>query len=500
MSNQLINQFIKDFEKELTREKISSTGALEVGVVEEVKDGVITGSGLDNVSYGELVTFSNNEMGMVTDLTESMVGIIVLGDYEGIEAGTRITATGKTLSVGVSESLLGRVVDPLAIAVDGTSPLHFDTFYPVEKIAPGVVKRKSVSVPIQTGIKAVDALVPIGRGQRELIIGDRGTGKTTICIDTIINQKGQDVICIYCAIGQKKAKVAALHELLKSKGAMDYTIIVNASASDPVAMQYIAPYSATAIAEYFMDKGKDVLVVYDDLTKHAYAYRQISLILRRPAGREAYPGDVFYLHSRLLERSCRLNEKAGGGSITALPIIETLENDVSAYIPTNVISITDGQIFLETDLFNAGIRPAINVGISVSRVGGSAQTKAMKQVAGRLKLDLAQYRELAAFAQFDSDLDPETKKFLNRGAKATQVLKQQKNKPYDLAHEVVILWAVSNGYLDEVEANKVDIFEQTLLQVCEVQHKKMMDKINKNKVLDKEDEEELKKIITLVTI
>jgi F-type H+-transporting ATPase subunit alpha len=307
------------------------------------------------------------------------------------------------------------------------------------------------------------------------------------------------MICVYCSIGQKNAKIAAIHELLKSQGAMDYTIIVKASASDPVAMQYIAPYSATAIAEYFMDQGKDVLVVYDDLTKHAYAYRQVSLILRRPAGREAYPGDVFYLHSRLLERSCRLNEEAGGGSITALPIIETLENDMSAYIPTNVISITDGQIFLETDLFNAGMRPAINVGVSVSRVGGSAQTKAMKQVAGRLKLDLAQYRELAAFAQFDSDLDPETKKFLNRGARATEVLKQQKNQPLDLAHEVVILWAVANGYLDDLEISKVKAYEDALFQTVDVQHKKLIERINENKALDKKDEEELKKIVSTLS-
>lgn len=500
MSNQLIQNLITQFEKEMKDEALHQSGPVEVGSVEEVKDGVVTATGLDNASYGELVEFENGEKGMIIDMLESLVGIIVLGNYEGITAGSRITATGKTLSVGVSENLLGRVVNALGTPIDGGAIVERLTEYPVEKIAPGVVKRKSVSVPLHTGIKAIDSLVPIGRGQRELIIGDRGTGKTTLCIDTILSQKGQDVICIYCAIGQKSAKVAALHELLRDKGGMEYTIIVNASASDPVANQYIAPYSATAMAEYFMDKGKDVLVVYDDLTKHAYAYRQMSLILRRPAGREAYPGDVFYLHSRLLERSCRRNEESGGGSITALPIIETLENDVSAYIPTNVISITDGQIFLESDLFNAGMRPAINVGISVSRVGGSAQTKAMKQVAGKLKLDLAQYRELAAFAQFDSDLDPETKKFLNRGARATQILKQQKHTPFDLAHEVIILWAISNGYLDEVDVSKVEEFERALYEVCEVSYKKLMDKINTNKVLEKDDEEELKKVLGAVQI
>lgn len=488
MSNQMINQFIKQFEKDMHQEELRKNGVLEVGIVEEIKDGVVNASGLDNAGFGELVTFETGVKGMIIDMTETTVGIIVLGEYETIQAGSRITATGKTLSVGVGDAVLGRVIDALGNPEDGEDTPKTTEFYPVEKIAPGVVKRKSVSVPVQTGIKSIDSLIPIGRGQRELIIGDRGTGKTTICLDTIINQKGQNMICVYCAIGQKNAKIAAIHELLKSQGAMDYTVIVKASAADPVAMQYIAPYSATAIAEYFMDQGKDVLVVYDDLTKHAYAYRQMSLILRRPAGREAYPGDVFYLHSRLLERSCRLNEDAGGGSITALPIIETLENDMSAYIPTNVISITDGQIFLETDLFNAGMRPAVNVGVSVSRVGGSAQTKAMKQVAGRLKLDLAQYRELAAFAQFDSDLDPETKKFLSRGARATEVLKQQKNQPLDLAHEVIILWTVANGYLDDVELSKVKAYEDALFQSVDVEYKSLLERINKNKVLDKKDE------------
>jgi F-type H+-transporting ATPase subunit alpha len=381
------------------------------------------------------------------------------------------------------------------LPLDGKTPIKSKTFYPVEKIAAGVVKRQPVNVSLQTGIKAIDALIPIGRGQRELIIGDRGTGKTTIAIDTILNQKGEDVVCIYCAIGQKNSKVAAIVELLKKNGADKYSIVVNASAADSVAMQYLAPYTASAIGEYFMDRGRDVLVVYDDLTKHAWAYRQMSLILRRPAGREAYPGDVFYLHSRLLERACRIDKKYGGGSITALPIIETLDGDLSAYIPTNVISITDGQISLETDLFNSGIRPAINVGLSVSRVGGNAQTKAMKAVAGKLKLDLAQYRDLAAFSQFESELDEETKKFLNRGAKVTQILKQKKNKPLSLAEQVSILWAASNGYLDKLPIEEIDKFETKLLETLKLKGKKWVEKINKNKVMDEKDGKELEKMI-----
>jgi F-type H+-transporting ATPase subunit alpha len=467
----------------------------EVGVVQEIKDGVVIASGLSQASFGELVRFETGVDGMIVDLMPDNVGIVVLGKYEDITSSSRVTATGKQLSIGVSDQILGRVVNTLGLPEDAKDPVKASKYYPVEKIAPGVVTRKSVSVPLQTGIKSIDALIPIGRGQRELIIGDRGTGKTTLCTDTIINQKGQDVICIYCAIGQKNSKIASIVELLKAHGAMDYTVVLKASASDSAALQYLAPYSACAIAEYFMDQGKDVLVIYDDLTKQAYAYRQISLILRRPAGREAYPGDIFYLHSRLLERACRRDEKFGGGSITALPVIETLENDVSAYIPTNVISITDGQIFLETDLFNAGMRPAVNVGISVSRVGGSAQTKAMKQVAGKLKLDLAQYRELAAFSQFESDLDPETKKFLNRGAKATQLLKQNKNNPYDLASEVAVFWAMNNGHLDEIDVKDVEVWEKTYLDALRHSHKKLVNKINDKRILDKEDEEALKSIV-----
>ncbi len=493
----LIDEYLKTLEKELQNKPKIET--VETGIVSQVKDGVVILEGLDQVAYGELIEFKKNLLGYVIDLTEDEVGAIILGDYTGIAAGDKAKALGYTLSVPVSEALLGRVVDSLGSPLDGKTPIKSKTFYPVEKIAAGVVKRQPVKVSLQTGIKAIDALIPIGRGQRELIIGDRGTGKTTIAIDTILNQKGEEVICIYCAVGQKNSKVAAIVELLKKNGADKYTIVVNASAADSVAMQYLAPYTASAIGEYFMDKGKDVLVVYDDLTKHAWAYRQMSLILRRPAGREAYPGDVFYLHSRLLERACRIDKKYGGGSITALPIIETLDGDLSAYIPTNVISITDGQISLETDLFNAGIRPAINVGLSVSRVGGNAQTKAMKAVAGKLKLDLAQYRDLAAFSQFESELDEETKKFLNRGAKVTQILKQKKNKPLSLAEQVAILWAASNAYLDQIPVDQIDAFETKLLEALRLKGKKWLEKINKNKIMDEKDGKDLEKILKDLT-
>lgn len=490
----LIDEYIKTLEKELSKSKFS-VKTQEVGVAVEIKDGVVILSGLDNVSYGELIQFESGVIGFVIDLAEDSVGAIILGDYLSIKSGDQAKALGIALSVPVSEEILGRVVDSLGNPIDGQKRIKIDKRFPIEKIAPGVVKRSMVKVPVQTGIKSIDSLIPIGRGQRELIIGDRGTGKTTIAIDTILNQKNENMICIYCGIGQKNSKMASLISLLKSHGAMEYTVIVSASASDSAATQYIAPYTACAIAEYFMEKGKDVLVVYDDLTKHAWAYRQISLILRRPAGREAYPGDVFYLHSRLLERACNIDKKYGGGSITALPIIETLEADLSAYIPTNVISITDGQIFLETDLFNAGIRPAINVGLSVSRVGGNAQTKAMKQVAGKLKLDLAQYNALAAFSQFESELDEETKKLLNRGAKVTQVLKQKKNQPLDLAEEVAVIWAATNGYLDTMKIEEIEKFEQKLIETMKLRGKKWLDKINKNKILEKEDEEELGKYV-----
>ncbi len=489
------DQYIKEIEKELDSRKGISVETQEIGTVVEVKDGVVTLSGLDNIGYGDIIEFENNEKALVIDLLEDMVGAIVLGDYLSITAGHKAKGTGITLSIPVEDKILGRVVDPLMRALDGGADIKSKTYYPIERLAAGIVERQSVTVPLQTGIKAIDALIPIGRGQRELIIGDRGTGKTTIGIDTIINQKGEDVICIYCAIGQKKSKVATTIELLRQKGALEYTVVVNAAASDPVTLQYLAPYAATAVAEFFMDKGKDVLVIYDDLSKHAWAYRQVSLILRRPAGREAYPGDVFYLHSRLLERSARINKEHGGGSITGLPIIETLENDVSAYIPTNVISITDGQIFLETDLFNSGIRPAVNVGLSVSRVGSAAQTKAMKQVAGKLKLDLAQYRELSAFSQFESDLDAETKKLLNRGAKVTQLLKQKQSEPYTLGEQVAIIWAGTKGYLDEVDLAKVPVFEASYLSDLRTRGKKLLHEINTEKIVSEKLEKELEKFV-----
>jgi F-type H+-transporting ATPase subunit alpha len=492
-----LDTYVEEIEKTIQTARVT-VKTEEIGFVKEVKDGVALLTGLDNVAYGELVEFESGVKGYVIDLTPSDVGVIILGDYLKLQSGEQAKALGYTLSVPVSNTIIGRVVDSLGVPQDGKSRIKTDTFYPIEKIAPGVVRRRPVNSSLLTGIKAIDSLIPIGRGQRELIIGDRGTGKTTIVVDTILNQKGQDVICIYCAIGQKNAKTASLVNLLKTKGAFEYTIVVNASASESAAMQYLAPYAACAIGEYFMDKGKDVLVIYDDLSKHAWAYRQLSLILRRPAGREAYPGDVFYLHSRLLERACRLDEKYGGGSLTALPIIETLEGDLSAYIPTNVISITDGQIFLEIDLFNAAIRPAINVGLSVSRVGGNAQSKAMKQIAGKLKLDLAQYRALAAFSQFESDLDEETKKFLNRGAKITQILKQKKNRPYNLAEEVAIIWSATNGYLDTLSQTQIEQFEGKLLDLLNTKEKQWITKINKQRVLSPDDEEGLKKIVKRV--
>jgi len=488
-----VNDFLKEIKTEIKPEKVDYH-IEDIGYIEEIKDGIVILKGLDTVGYGELVEFENGLLAMVVDIDYEKVGVIVLGNYLSLSAGNLAKATRLQASIPVSDQLIGRVVNPIGQPEDGLSNIEFKKRYPLERIAPGIIQRKPVEVPLQTGIKSIDALIPIGRGQRELIIGDRGTGKTTIALDTIINQKDQNVICIYCAIGQKESKIAATVDLLKTKHATDYTIVVSASSASPVSMQYLAPYSATAIGEYFMDQGKDVLVVYDDLTKHAWAYRQLSLILRRPAGREAYPGDVFYLHSRLLERACCLNDKNGGGSMTALPIVETLEGDVSAYIPTNIISITDGQIFLETDLFNAGVRPAINIGISVSRVGGNAQVKAMKQVAGRLKLDLAQYRALAAFSQFESDLDEETKKFLNRGAKITQLLKQNKHDLYSLVRQVVSIWAATNGYLDSLKLKQVALFEEKYLLELELNHKELIKKIEKEKVISKEDEKILEKV------
>jgi F-type H+-transporting ATPase subunit alpha len=428
---------------------------------------------------------------MTIDLTEDKIAVLVFGNYTKLKIGDRVLSTGRVLSIPVSDKLLGRVINPLGKAIDGLLNIEPKGYEELEKIAPGIVYRQSVGVPLQTGIKAIDSLIPIGRGQRELIIGDRSTGKTTLALDTIINQKEEKVICIYVAIGQKESKVAQVLNLLKEKDALDYTVVVSAGASDSASLQYIAPYSGIAVAEYFLKQGKDVLIVYDDLTKHAWAYWQVSLILKRPAGREAYPGDVFYLHSRLLERACRLDKQFGGGSITALPIIETQEGDISAYIPTNVISITDGQIFLEKELFNAGMRPAINVGASVSRVGSSAQVKAMKQVAGSLKMELAQYRSLAAFSQFASELDEETKKILNRGARMYELLKQGKNVPLSLAKQVVALWLGIKGYTADIPLTEVLRFEEEALALIAAEKTAILEKITQERLISPETEKNL---------
>ncbi len=438
-----------------------------VGTVMSVSDGVARLSGLGNAMSQEMIDFGNGVFGVALNLEEETIGVIILGDATGVKAGDTARSTGRILSIPVGEETVGRILDPLGNALDGKGALSTKTLAPVEKVAPGVMTRKSVSVPMHTGIKAIDALIPVGRGQRELIIGDRQTGKTAIAIDTILNQKGENVKCIYVAIGQKESKVAQIMARFEAAGAMEYTTIVLAGASDPAAMQYLAPYAGCAIAEYFMAKGEDVLIVYDDLSKHAWAYREISLLLRRPPGREAYPGDVFYLHSRLLERSARLNEEHGGGSITALPIIETQGGDVSAYIPTNVISITDGQIYLESDLFYRGQRPALNVGLSVSRVGSSAQTKAMKNVAKTLKVDLAQFRELEAFAQFASDLDEATKKQIERGRRAMELMKQKQYSPLSFAKQAIVIFALNNGMLDALPVTAMQKFEEECLRYFE---------------------------------
>lgn len=472
-----------------------SVSARRVGYVVSIADGVAKVSGLPHVAYLELVEFPNGSAGVAINLEEESVGVIVLGDYLTIKEGDEVKGTGELLSIPVGEGFLGRVVNPLGQPIDGKAAISTKTRYPLEKIASGVVHRQAVNTPLQTGIKAVDAMIPIGRGQRELIIGDRNTGKTAIAVDTIINQKDQNVICIYVAIGQKTARIAQVIADLEKHGAMEHTIVVSASASDPVTFQYLAPYAGSAIGEYFMDKGKDVLVIFDDLSKHAWSYRQISLTLRRPSGREAYPGDVFYLHSRLLERACRLSQARGGGSMTALPIIETQASDMSAYIPTNVISITDGQLYLESDLFNAGQRPAINVGLSVSRVGGSAQIKAMKKVAGNLRLDLAQYRDLAAFAQFAADVDDTTKKQIERGSRMMELLKQGQYQPLSVSEQVAIMWAGANGYLDDVPVAKVMDFEKQFLSLLGNRHKKALAAIAKEKVLTPEVEKELESAV-----
>lgn len=467
-----------------------------IGTVIEVGDGIARIYGLTEAAYNELLQFPNDITGIALNLEEDNVGAVILGDCSKIKEGDEVRATGRVIEVPVGDELIGRVIDPLGRPLDGKGPIKSSKTRPIERVAPDVTKREPVNTPVMTGIKAIDSMIPIGRGQRELIIGDRFTGKSAIAIDTIIAQKGQNMLCIYVAIGQKTSKVAQAIATLEKYGAMEYTIVVEADASDPAPLQYIAPYSGCAIGEEFMEQGKDALIIYDDLYKHAWAYRQLSLLLRRPPGREAYPGDIFYLHSRLLERAAKLSKKYGGGSLTALPIIETQLGDISAYIPTNVISITDGQIYLEPDLFNAGIRPAINVGLSVSRVGGAAQRKAMRQVAGRLRLELAQFRELEAFAKFGSEeLDKATKDQLERGKRITEVLKQPQYTPMSLGKQVSILYAVTNGYLDDVPVDKVIPWEENFHIFMERNHPEIEERINKEFELTKETEEALKSAI-----
>src|SRR3989338_3210949 len=485
-TNAIVNELKKHIE---SFEKVVHVD--ETGTVLEVKDGIAIISGLEKCQAQEMLEFPGGIMGLALNLEEETVGSVILGDFRSIKEGDTVKRTGRIMSVPVGDMMIGRVVNAVGVAIDGKGEIKSKEFYPVERVASGVMSREPVNRPMQTGIKAVDALIPIGRGQRELIIGDRQTGKTAIAIDTIINQKGQDMICIYVAIGQKESKVARLAARLKEAGAMDYTIIVSAGASEPAPMSYIAPYAGVAMAEYFADQGRDVLIVYDDLTKQAWAYREMSLLLRRSPGREAYPGDVFYLHSRLLERACNLNKENGGGSITALPIIETQAGDVSAYIPTNVISITDGQIFLETSLFYKGIRPALNIGLSVSRVGGSAQIKPMKKVAGKIKLELAQYREMEAFAQFASDLEPETKRQIDLGQRMTELLKQNQYSPLSVAEQIVSIYAVSNGYFDEVAPISVRATEAKLLDFVRRSKPILLDNLTKGE-WDEKLEKELK--------
>ena len=465
----------------------------DVGTVIEIGDGISRVYGLKNVMSNELVRFDDEKgtLGIALNLEEDNVGVVVLGDYTGIKEGMQVRTTGEIASIPVGDELIGRRIDPTGTPVDVKGEIHTTKIRPVERIAPGIIARKSVCEPLQTGITAIDALTPIGRGQRELIIGDRQTGKTAIAVDTIINQKNENVICIYVAIGQKKSTIAQLAKTLADHNAMDYTIIVSASADNSAPLQYIAPYAGCAIAEEFLEQGKHCLIIYDDLTKHAQAYRSMSLLLKRPSGREAYPGDVFYLHSRLLERACKLSDELGGGSITALPIIETQAGDVSAYIPTNVISITDGQIFLETNLFNAGQRPAINAGISVSRVGGAAQTKGIKQVAGQLRLDLAQYRELEAFAQFASDLDPATKAQLLKGEKLTQILIQPQYSPLSVAYQVTILYAGNNGFLDNINNADIPEYKKQWFEYFSSNMPELEAKLNSGDKLSDEDKENL---------
>ena len=472
----------------LLREEIEhydqAVNVAEVGSVISVGDGIARIHGLDNCMAGELIEFPHGVAGIALNLEEDQVGAVLLGDWTEIKEGDEVRRTGRIMSVPVGEALLGRVVDALGNPLDGKGPIHTTHFNPLERLAPGVVDRQPVKEPLQTGIKAIDAMIPIGRGQRELIIGDRQTGKTAIALDTILNQKGGDVVCIYVAIGQKRSTVAQVVKTLEDFGAMEYSIVVAATASDPAPMQYIAPYAGCAMGEYFRDSGRHALCIYDDLSKHAAAYRELSLLLRRPPGREAYPGDVFYLHSRLLERAAKLSDELGGGSLTALPFIETQAGDISAYIPTNVISITDGQIYLETDLFNANIRPAINVGLSVSRVGGNAQIRAMRQVAGTLRLELAQYRELAAFAQFGSDLDKASQFQLNRGRRLTEILKQPQFQPLPVEKQILILFAGTNAYLDDLAVEQCRAFEEELYRFVDNAHPGMLAELGEKRRID----------------
>jgi len=485
MSKENLSAFLENIEEAFFKQEKVSHKESKFGVIQSYKDGVILIKGLPGLKMGEVVTIQGTDtQALVMNLEKDLAYAVVLQGGSDVREGLFIESNGRTLSMPVGEGVVGRVVDALGKPMDGKETYKEETYYPHEKIAPGVMVRKSVDQPLQTGIVAIDALVPIGRGQRELIIGDRQTGKTAVAIDTILNQKGQNCICIYVAVGQRESKTAQIYRTLKAAGAMDYSIIVSAPSASSAVMQFLAPYAGVAIGEYFMDKGQDVLIVYDDLSKHAVAYREMSLLLRRPPGREAYPGDVFYLHSRLLERAARLSEKNGGGSITALPIIETQAGDVSAYIPTNVISITDGQIFLDSDLFNRGVRPAINVGISVSRVGGSAQTKIIKKISGTLKLELSQYYELEAFSQFASDLDTATKRTLVRGRRIVESLIQKQYSPYSLADEVVVIWAATKGYLDEVSDKEVVSTIEKLVAYFQTSKKDLLKEINDTKVLN----------------
>ena len=494
MQSQLTNQIAKELVAKIEQFSPQSQSR-RIGHVVSIADGIAKIDGLPRVAYLEIIVFQSGVRGVAINLEEDLVGVIVLGDYLSIHEGDEVQSTDQILSIPVGNEFLGRVVNPLGDALDGKGPIRSVQRYPIEKVAPGVTLRQPVSTPLQTGIKAIDTMIPIGRGQRELIIGDRNTGKTALTVDTIINQKNEGVICVYVAIGQKTSRVAQVIADFTQYKAFGHTIVVSATASDPAAYQYLAPYAGCAIGEYFMDQGKDVLVVYDDLSKHAWAYRQISLVLKRPSGREAYPGYVFYLHSRLLERACRMDEEHGAGSLTALPIIETLANDMSAYIPTNVISITDGQIYLESDLFYAGQRPAVNVGLSVSRVGGAAQIKAMKKVAGNLRLDLAQYRELAAFAQFSTDLDDVTKKQIDRGSRMVELLKQGRYMPMPVAEQVAIIWTATNGHLDDIAVADISAFEEGLLTLLRDRYQKVLTAIAKEKAVSQDSEIQLGKAV-----